>query len=178
MEIMEKSEKNAMFEKYCRMIQKKAWEVSKSNHCDYKEVEAQGFLLYCEALETWDFEKSSFSTHLFYKLMQLGSHPKYDIGYQRGRPVEELSEIQQNKLESRYESPSLLNDLESARENLSIKSYNIIKWILERTWETDSVHKPSISLAVRVFNLPRKEIEKSWLEIKNFWQLEGNSLFA
>lgn len=175
---MEKSEKNTMFEKYCKMIQKKAWEVSKKTGVDYKELEAQGYYLYCEALETWDCTKSSFSTHLYYNLLQLDSYIEKDIGYSRGRKTEELNEVLENQLETPEEQTSLKNILELAKKILTSKSYNIIEWILNRVWESESVHKPTISACCRYFNLTRKEVEISWNEIKNFWNNEGIYLYS
>lgn len=175
---MEKSEKNIMFEKYCKMIQKKACEVSKKTGVDYKELEAQGYYLYCEALETWDCNKSSFSTYLYYNLLQLDSYIEKDIGYSRGRKTEYISELDKYNLEKTKENPELRNILELAKKILSSKSYNIIKWILNRVWETESIHKPTISACCRYFNLTRKEVEISWNEIKNFWNNEGIYLYS
>lgn len=175
---MEKSEKNTMFEKYCKMIQKKAWEVSKKTGIEYEELEAQGYYLYCEALETWDCTKSSFSTHLYYNLLQLDSYIEHYIGYSRGRKTEELNEVLENQLESRCESISLFDFLEFSKKFLTDKSYNIIEWILNRVWETESVHKPTISACCRYFNLCRKEVEECWNEIKNFWNNEGVYLYS
>lgn len=175
---MEKLEKDTIFEKYCKMIQKKAWEVSKQTGVDYKELEAQGYYLYCEALETWDCTKSSFSTHLYYNLLQLNSYIENDIGYSRGHKTEEINDILENKLEYNEEQTSLNEILELARKKLTSKSYNIIEWILNRVWESNSVHKPTISACCRYFNITRKEVEISWNEIKNFWNNDGVLLYA
>lgn len=174
-----KNEKELMFDKYVKMIQKKAWEVSKNTGYDYEDIEAEGFKLYCEALKTWNPDKSSFSTHLHNYLMQLSCYPLWVApGYQRGREVGELSETAEKKLESKYNSIQLYDILDCAKEILTSTSYNIIKWILERSWESDSVHKPNISMCCRMLNLQRKEVEVAWAEIKNFWKNEGTLLFA
>ena len=54
--------KEIKFENYIKMIDKKAWEVSKKTGVDFEELRAQGAFIYCYVLNRYDPSKSSFST--------------------------------------------------------------------------------------------------------------------
>lgn len=174
-------ENNVQFEKYVNMIRKAAHIAAKSTGVEYEEIEAQGFLIYCECLEKFDVTKGvSFSTFLYTKLMTLAGDARYmGIGYSRGRKTESFEAVcETTSFKGREENPTLENLLESAKFCLSVKAYDVMEWILKRTWETESIHKPKISMVMQKFNIGRKLATKLWDECKLFWINQGCLLYS
>ena len=57
--------KNQMYQDFKNMIHAHAWACHRTSGIEYDELFAQGNLIFCEALETWDAGKASFSTYLY-----------------------------------------------------------------------------------------------------------------
>ena len=168
--------KEGQFEKYLSLIRKSAHFYAKKWNIDYEEVEAQGFLIYCESIDTFDFNKSRFSTYLTWQLKRLNDFCR-TYRRQRGDLIEDYfrnndnSEIDSicGSIPANSENITMAEILEIAIDYLSKEAYSMLKWILGRNWEMKGRLKPSIPLAMRKFNCTRKQVEKIWNEIGVFY---------
>lgn len=174
--------KTTEFDKYVNLIRKRAWEYSKKWNISYSEMESQGYLIYCECLEKFDSSKSNFSTYLYTQLNRLGDFAR-TYKRQKGEliqdyfPTEDEETNVEDLLECRESSLSLSEFLNESKNFLSEDCFEILKWILERTWERKNKKTPTISMAVSYFNKSRDYIEKCWNEISLFWNEKGNLLY-
>jgi len=178
-----------LFEKYADLIRKRAHEYSEKTGVDYKELESQGFLIYCECLQKFDISKSSFCTYLYIQLNRLGDYAKTYIR-QQGVLIQDYycnsnldySINKKNNYEqmivARQISPTVFNLLNEAKQILSDNAYNLMEWIVSRVWERKNKRKPTIQMAMRYFNLSKQAVEKMWEECGNFWNRKGFALYA
>jgi DNA-directed RNA polymerase specialized sigma24 family protein len=60
-----------LFKKHRNQIRKQAWTYSKKYNIEFDELEAQGYLIFCEALDRFDSNRGSFSTFLHHRLRTL-----------------------------------------------------------------------------------------------------------
>lgn len=179
--------KEIKFENYKKMIDKKAWEVSKKTGVDFEELQAQGALIYCKTLEYYDISKSSFSTILYLSLNQLYEYAYYsrDGNYlakrnkgKRAAQVDALTELVEKTIESINPSPSIKELLELAKERLEGDSYRLIEWLVNRTWEFQGRLKPCLSMVMKNFGWDREYSKVVWDECKNFWNDVGWTLYC
>jgi len=177
-----------LFEKYVNLIRKRAHKYSKLYGVDYYELESQGFLIFCECVENYDVSKSaSFCTYLYIQLNRLNDYVK-TYNRQKGYLMQDLytaKECDENDedcyeltLPAREVSPAVLDLLNEAQESLSEAAYELIVWIVGRTWERKNKKTPTISMAVKYFRSPRATIEKLWGECGNFWNSKGFALYV
>ena len=174
-------EKNKMsqFDKYVNLIRKYAHHYAEhtkyASYVEYEDVEAQGFLIYCEALESYDITKGSFSTHLCTQLGRL-DHYCYNVARHGERKFyeNECDEGSYDSMENMSADalPSRDNFLEMGRICLSSMAYKVFEWILGRSWETKSRHKATIMDASKAFNVSYREMRKIWGEIEDFYKRE------
>lgn len=177
-----------LFEKYVNLIRKRAHKYSKMYGVDYYELESQGFLIFCECVENYDvFKSASFCTYLYIQLNRLNDYVK-TYNRQKGYLMQDLygaKECDENE-EDRYEltlparevSPAVLDLLNEAQESLSEAAYELIIWIVGRTWERKNKKTPTISMAAKYFRSPKATIEKLWEECGNFWNSKGVALYV
>ena len=177
---------NALFEKYANLVRKRAHEYSEKFNIDYDELESQGFLIYCECLENYDVSKANFCTYLYIQLTRLGDYVKT---YLRQQGVL-IQDYYSNELDFNYENdyeemllapnnPIQLNEfLQEAKESLSEAAYELIVWILDRSWEGRYKRKPTPSIAAKYFNSPKQAMEKLWEECRSFWNSKGFAIYA
>ena len=173
--------KEFAFEKFAKMIDKKAWEVSKKTGVDFEELQAQGALIYCKTLENYDVSKSSFSTILSISLNQLYEYALYYKGankYKNKKGYARLSEKVEKSIEAFDVNPSLKELLELAKEKLTGDSYALIEWLVNRTWEFQGRIKPCITMAMRNFGWDREHAKLVWAECKNFWNESGWTIYC
>lgn len=173
------------FEKYVNMIRSRAWEYSKASGIDYSELESQGYLIYCECLEKYDITKSGFSTYLYIQLNRLGDFVRT---YKRqkgvciqdyfGKDVQDSELNLEEEIESCEEGLSLSSFLSEAKEFLSQDAFEIIEWIVLRSWERKNKRTPTISMAVKHFNKSKEIIETAWNECSNFWNSKGFLMYC
>lgn len=159
------------FEKYINLIRKSAHHYSSIFNIEYEELEAQGFLIYCECLNSYDITKASFSTHLMSELRRLKDycealgkhdwHKGYSIDDETKNPDLPFNEL-----------PSLENLLESASGCLSEFAYKVFAWILGRDWEKKGRAKPTMANACEHFNVSVNAMKKVWNEIGVFYRTE------
>ena len=172
--------KEITFERFTKMIDKKAWEVSKKTGIDFEELQAQGALIYCKTLENYDVSKSSFSTILYialnglyeYAIYYKGGNKKHKKGYA------ELSEKVEKSLVSMNASPSISDLLSLAKEKLSEDSYKLIEWMINRSWEFQGRLKPCMTMVMKKFNWDRNYSKVVWNECKDFWNTCGWTIYC
>lgn len=153
------------FEKYQKLIRKRCWQYHKQykGRIEYEEIEAQGYLLYCEALENYDITKSNFSTHLWWELGNLDSWCKTLV-----RRKEKNISIEDIKPIPSFDKESF--SIEELTEYLSEKAIKVVKWILSREWENFHKTKPTIKMACEKFKCSYPTMKKTWNEIENIWK--------
>lgn len=158
------------FEKYVNCIRKSAHYYADKYRMDYEDLEAEGFKIYLEALESYQLEKSSFITHLTWELKRLNYYCVKEKSY--SQPLQSIEDCKQAERipDLRTDNPTLEDILDSARKSLSITAYRILDWILGRSWERKNVLKPTINLAVQNFGMKREQVIPYWNEIKSFYK--------
>lgn len=164
------------FEKYVKLIQKRAWEYAQKTGYDYDELEAQGYLIYCECLEKFDITKSSFSTYLYIQLNRLNDY--IVINNRQSCKSYNLNEYEEQLLESKYETVNIRELLESSKQYLTIEAQNVLEWLISRSWERKGVRTPSINRIIEEFNISKNRAEALWNECKNYWQEVGYYIYS
>lgn len=174
------------FDKYANLIRRRAHEYAEKYGVDYSELESQGFLIYCECLQKYDVSKSTFCTYLYIQLSRLGDYVKA-YKRQQGVMIQDyyanendysINNDYETMLSAREISPSLDNFLCEAKQALSKDAYEVMDWIVCRTWERKNKRKPTVSMVVKKFNVSKQVAEKLWAECKKFWNNEGLALYA
>ena len=177
-----------LFEKYVNLIRKRAHKYSEKFGVDYYELESQGFLIFCECIENYNVAKeASFCTYLYIQLNRLGDYVK-TYQRQQGFLMQDLygsgdcdvdgEDSYELTLQAREFSPDVLEFLNEAKESLSEAAYNLIVWIIGRTWECKNKRTPTVSMAAKYFCSPKQVIEKLWVECGNFWNSKGFELYV
>ena len=167
--------KEITFERFTKMIDKKAWEVSKKTGVDFEELKAQGALIYCKTLQDYDVGKSSFSTILYISLNQLYEFAYY---YRDRNRDDTLTEKVEKAIESYDINPSLKDFLELAKTKLGEDAYKLIDWLVNRSWEFQGRIKPCLSMAMRNFGWNRDYCKAIWAECKSFWNESGWAFYC
>ena len=163
------------FKKYEKMIEGKAWEVSKGTGVDVDELKAQAAFIYCKTLENYDPSKANFSTIFYLSLNQLWEYAYYFRDRKRDGT---LSEIKERRIESfDYDSPKLKDFLNYAKKELSDKAYKIISFITGRSWDFVNRNKPNVSMIMREFGYSRDEAKSLWKECSDFWNRQGIAFY-
>jgi hypothetical protein len=70
-----------LFEKHQNQIRSRAHHYSRKYNLEYEELEAQGYLIFCEAVERFDDTKAGFSTFLHHRLRTLNDFCLKQKGY-------------------------------------------------------------------------------------------------
>ena len=176
-----------VFEKYVNLIRNRAHEYSKKYGVDYEELESQGFLIYCECLEKYDVTKSTFCTYLYIQLNRLGDFVK-TYKRQKGFLIQDYYKNEADfDIENNYEEqipsvnyflPGKNQLLRNAKKALSENAFQLICWILGRSWEMKNRRKPTISMAMRHFNISKQAMLELWEECRSFWTNEGSVVYA
>ena len=99
--------KKGQFENYVNLIRKSAHFYANKHNIDYEEVEAQGFLIYCQCIKDYDISKSTFSTHLSWELKRLNDFCK-TYKRQQGVLIEDYYNSSFNKNDERLEVVDLI----------------------------------------------------------------------
>ena len=166
-----------LFEKYTKIIYKRAHEFSKAYNIPYEEMQSQGYLIYCECLKNYEVGKASFSTYLYIQLGRLRDFAK-TYCRQQGYLIQDYykdyygeNEDYEQKIPAFTITSTTKELLEDARTEMSYNAFLLLKWIVSYQWSEEGKKKPTISQAVCYFNLSRKTVENAWNEIKNFWNL-------
>lgn len=177
--------KGVEFDKYVNLIRSRAWEYSKKYGIEYSELESQGYLIYCECLEKYDVTKSGFSTYLYIQLNRLGDFVK-TYKRQQGYFLDNNSIYNDDGeelftsdiLPAPEELTTVSQLLESAICYLSDEAFELLKWIIGRSWEQKYKPVPTIKMAMKFFDKSQEVIEKLWDECKSYWNNVGCLLYA
>ena len=162
------------FEKYVNIIRKRSHEYAHIYNMDYEDVEAQGFLIYCECVDTYDITKGSFATHLYTELGRL-DHYCYSVSKHNGHRTwvydDEGNDVSLDSVSDNC-LPSLDNLLELGVSYLSDLAYKVFEWMLKRSWEKEGRNKPTIKDACEVFKVSYPKMKNVWNEIETFYRSE------
>ena len=159
------------FEKYQKLIQKQAWKYAKKWGVDYDDMVSEGYLIYCQTLKSWKPEKGSFTTHLYFALMNLNTYGK-DM-YRQEHVRDNLNPLDFIINDVHYDS-DWLNEF---KKELSVPAYNLLLWILSYEWhgKMKKIKKlPTISQSAKHFNSTSFKIKKYWEELKEVWRKKEN----
>ena len=187
-----------LFNKYVNLIKNRAWQCFKKTNIDYEDLEAQGFLIYCECLQKYDVSKSNFCTYLYIQLNKLYDFAK-TVKRQKGLLINDFEnnklgslsiyneiaitqndnvKLKENIIISPNETISQEKLLEFGKEQLSDFAYRILEWLISRIWEGRYKKTPTIKMASIYFNQSIDIISKYWEECKNFWNNSGKLLYT
>lgn len=157
------------FDKYVNAIRKQANYYSRHYNVEYEEVEAQGYLIYCECLETYDVTKGTkFITQLYSELRRLKDYCESLKKHEKYSCLNLDDEESYDGISSR-ETTSMKEILEASEDVMSDVARDVLKWMLERSWEKKGRAKPTISNACEVFNISNNKMKEIWKEIGNFY---------
>jgi len=170
------------FQKYLNMIRDRAWYYCKKYGQEFKEVESEGFKIYLEALERYDPDKGSFSTHLWSRLRTLGDFCKKqqrDSGVSLEVLVDYMNlEMEEGQAEDYIEAPEYGITQESflaeAKEELPWDSYRILFFLVKREWDRhDRKWIPSRTWLKQYFikheGYCYNQFMRAWESLENYW---------
>ena len=181
---------NVRFGEFVKMIRERSWHFARKFNLDYEDVEAQGFLIYCIALEKHDPLKASFSTYLYQNLTgrlqdyceQYYSHVSKDINSVDLRFETELDMVMIDKLDllpARSTEPTLEQFMDYAEHYLSSFTFSILKWIVhDRLSGFQSQKNPSLIAMSKKLNIDIDVLKKAWEELGTFWNLRGAAFYS
>lgn len=147
---------------------------------DFKDVEAQGFLIYCMAIRNFQAKKASFSTYLFTNLSgRLLDYCKQKMAIEGldnfDSPFDEFC----NLWEARESGPSLEWLLSHAQSHISPNAYRIYEWILrDQLVEFRSKSNPSLISVAKALDMPLGVVQTCWRELSYYWNTKGAVLFS
>lgn len=168
-----------MFDKYVRLIRKTAGNYARFYKLPYEDVEAQGFLIYCETLEKYDISSGvQFITFLYVRLKSLGDYCKAEI---KRKGFEIYGAEYDLEPDEKTESLKVKDFLAVAKDMLTIEAYDVLNWLVSFEWNDDNkVYscKPTIARVMKKFHYSRQKSIRLWNEIKTFWNSDGYALYA
>jgi len=191
---MTKKYATKQFSQFLPMIEKATWHYSRKYHLDRADLEGQSFLIFCEALETWDKTISSFSTYLTNELQRLEHYCKkeYRNKYKDVLRVKECHKkgYGKNTYINRIDVPDIFHydifdkvitkmDYEIS---LSEDAKTIVEYILSREWEDVNINwKPRFSFIQKKYvseGWTRNRIVTAWGNIVEWWQSSNKDQFC
>ena len=161
------------FEKYVNAIRKEAWYYSKKWNVEYDDVFAEGCLIYCECLDKHDITKSNFITHLTSELRRLDYYCLRESRYGAMTQVDATGARNEEDEAIQIESPSqptAQDILEYSKDELTEDAFNVLSWILGRTWEKPGRRKPTLLNVCRHFEINEKRGKEILSEISSFYK--------
>ena len=194
--IMTKKYATKQFSQFLPMIEKATWHYSRKYHLDRADLEGQSFLIFCEALETWDKDISTFSTHLTHKLHRLDAYCRttlsrsqsikrcksnYGRGYGKSirMPFMNITEIDTIFNYDIFDKVITKMDYEIS---LSDDAKIIVEYILSREWEDVEINwKPRFGYIQKKYlnsGWTRDRIGKAWENIIQWWQSSNKDQFC
>lgn len=167
---MEKKLQEEYFIKYRKMIEQSVWKASRSfKAMEFDELRAQAYFIFCEALESYDSNKASFSTHLHNRL-----HTVNDFCiYLNRRHHKDITIFEDDKYQNDFRE--CLSRIEE-KMYLTKDAQFILEYILGREWENVEATRKCIPRYTTIKILLRKKnwdilrIKTAWAEIINWWR--------
>jgi hypothetical protein len=184
------------FNQFRPMVEKAVWKYSRKYHLDFAEIEGQGYLIFCEALEKLDPSKASFSTYLFNELERLEQYCKKEYrknnksvqrvkvskirGYGKNLYINRL--YPDNSTIYNYSIFEKVLDKMDYEISLSDDAKDILQYILSREWEdVEKNWVPRLSYIKKVYmdkGWKNSRILRTWQEIKSWWQESNKDSFC
>lgn len=172
---------NIKFDDYINLVRSRAHYYAKCYGMEYADLEVQGFLIYCKALEKYRIEKAGFSTYLYrYLSGRLGDYCKrvkkiesldYSLDDQASK---ETNDTYLDILADKDYEPTIDQLLRYALDYLTPDAFVIFKWIITCQWEMNYNKKPSITQVLWEFcglnKWTVKRVHTAWIEIRDFWR--------
>lgn len=167
-----------LFAKHQDQIRDRAWRYAQKWNADFKELEAQGYLIFMEALERYNPDQgAAFSTYLHHRLRGLGDFCRREDRVQRGQSGFEFNE------ESGDPGPHdpfftrfcEILELREAQTRLSPDAQLMLRWLLDGQWQESGVRKSRPFLSGVVRSLRREwgwsaaRVSDGWAEIQAWW---------
>lgn len=182
------------FKQFLPMIEKAVWHYSKKYHLEREDLEGQAFLIFCEAIKTFDKGKATFSTYLTNELQRLEGYSKKEFV----KKYKDIIRIKKNNQRgygknisvNRIEVPEVFHydifDKVITRMDyelsLSDDAKEIVTYILSRKWEVlDNNWKPRFSYIQKMYlkkGWTRNRINVAWENIKIWWQSSDKDQFC
>jgi DNA-directed RNA polymerase specialized sigma24 family protein len=168
------------FTDYVNMVRDRAHYYSKCYKMEYADIEAQGFLIYCMAIQNYHKKKASFSTYLYInlngRLRDYCDRKKAKEGQESGfediLKSDLIENINSDFLPARKHGITLKECLECANKYLSSDAYEIFSWLLSRQWEdreSVSLFTKALYLFSGVWKWNTERVHIAWAEIGDFW---------
>jgi hypothetical protein len=194
--MIEKEYSSRQFNQFRSMVEKAVWKYSRKYHLDYSEVQGQGYLIFCEALEKLNPDKASFSTYLFNELNRLDNYCKCE--YRKNK--KSVQRIKHNHIRGYghnifinrlYVEETIKYDYKVFEKvlnkidyeiSLSDDAKDILQYILLREWEDVDINWiPRFSHIKKVYadkGWAGNRIKNTWTEIQNWWQNSNKDQFC
>lgn len=161
--------KEELFLQYERMINSVSGRVARVWGLDFSDVQAQAFLIFMEALASYDAERAEFSTHLWTQLRRLNDYCAKEVKAY-GRMVLLFENCAYLQDEEQFSS--VLDHIDAQIE-LSVDAREILHYLVSGWWEEvpGTNRKPSLYGLKRRFTHWRPcRVEKAWNELKGWYQ--------
>jgi len=174
------------FDNYVRMIRKWAWKYSKEYRIEYSDVESQGFLIYCNAIQNHKPEKASFSTHLH---INLRGRLKDYCTAEKAKKAQDIAidDFIQNiaSIGKADKKPLALGfDIFAAREHgcpvdelsryarmcLSADAYKVFNWALAEEYEKKPLLKDVQWFFFGTRGWKADRVKAAWVEMTELWR--------
>jgi hypothetical protein len=88
--------KTELFQNNERLLYKQSWHYAKRYNMDFEEVKSQAFLIFCEAIDRFEENKASFTTHLFNRLRTLNDYCNKEKSIRQKESIEEHMESEES----------------------------------------------------------------------------------
>ena len=177
----------AAFKQFRPMIEGAAWTAHKKYKMDIEELRSQAYFVFCEAIERYDPNKASFSTHLFSRLRTVKDFAKWECKENNTEAIHSIDEETYlekdmpyliDKRVERFEEA--INRLETALD-LSDDAQEILNFILGREWETPGINRvPRLHSIKKYYKYwkgwSHKRVVNAWEEIRIWWHNNNHFL--
>jgi hypothetical protein len=152
-----------MLKRYHKMIYKVAWITAKRWGMDFDDVQAQGHLVFMDAIGRFENGKGAkFGTYLFNRLKTLDDYCERERKY-HGRAVKMLIEDLKNNPQRFYKPMDVMEH----SQTLSPDAQEVLRYILGATWE-----KPGSNKIPSQYSILKEFRERDWAyqRIKDAWE--------
>ncbi len=164
-----------LFTKYQNMIRKSAHKYHTMWGVDYEDLEAQGYLIFCEAIERFDATRAGFGTFLTNRLKTLNDYC-ISLKCRKSAPTA-YEHIEKVPGTITYIAPTFSNPLAQLAED----AQTVATHLLSREWEViGSAKKPSLSSTTNHFvahGWTPARVRSAWTDLSQWWQAEGSFSF-
>lgn len=167
--------KTKLFEQYESMINFFAWRATKLYHLEFEEVQAQCYLLFCEAMNRFDRTKGSPST-FFYISMK----PIYGWAWNEKKKYLHYS-FETFEPSYDFDAFSKVVDLMEFKRLLSSDAKELLDFLLEGEWDVPEFHvRPSFRMTknwmMAYEDWTLKRTKEAFAEVKKWWHEVAPSL--